>query len=87
MPLADRPIIVEEAVGSAIDGLGARYDAASGLLHVANTAAPHVIVQGLAHAWFGPDLAADRWAAEGFAALYARGVGSSIGAAFPRLAS
>ena len=55
------------------------FDPAVGRLDIPYTADPTAILHGAAHAWFNATLVADRWAAEGFAALYAATAGASIG--------
>jgi hypothetical protein len=66
------PIVVQEAVSRTADGYAGRYDGATGTIEVAYWASQAVMVHEAAHGWFNGSLLADRWAIEGFAALYAQ---------------
>ncbi len=69
----------EGAIGGAGGYGSGAFDPSLGRLDVPYTADPTAILHGAAHAWFNAALVADRWAAEGFAALYAERAGKAIG--------
>lgn len=64
-------LVITESVAGSLDGLAARFDVAGAHLEVAYSAPDAVVVRELAHAWFNGELAAERWAVEGFAGLAA----------------
>lgn len=64
--------------GSGGNGTAA-FDPSVGRLDIPYTADPTAILHGAAHSWFNASLVADRWVAEGFAALYAERAGAAIG--------
>jgi hypothetical protein len=66
------PIVVQEAISRTVDGYAGRYDNATGMIEVAYWASQAIMVHEAAHGWFNGSLLADRWATEGFAALYAQ---------------
>lgn len=66
------PVVVEEAVSRSTGGFAGLYDPKAGLIQVAYWASSAVIIHEAAHGWFNGTLVADRWAAEGFASLYAQ---------------
>ncbi len=66
------PVVVQEAVSRSTGGFAGLYDPRAGLIQVAYWASSAVIVHEAAHGWFNGTLVADRWAAEGFASLYAQ---------------
>ena len=66
------PVVVKEAISRSAQGYAGRYDGASGTIEVAYWASKAVMVHEAAHGWFNGSLLADRWASEGFAALYAQ---------------
>jgi hypothetical protein len=66
------PVVVQEAVSRSTNGFAGLYDPAAGQIQVAYWASSAVIVHEAAHGWFNGTLVADRWAAEGFASLYAQ---------------
>ena len=81
------PVVVKEAVSRSAGGYAGLYDPKTGQIQVAYWASSAVAVQEAAHGWFNGTLVADRWAAEGFASLYAqRALGKlKIAATPPRL--
>jgi hypothetical protein len=68
----DAPVVVQEAVSRSTGGFAGLYDPKAGQIQVAYWASSAVIVHEAAHGWFNGTLVADRWAAEGFASLYAQ---------------
>jgi hypothetical protein len=68
----DSPVVVQEAVSRSTGGFAGLYDPQAGQIQVAYWASSAVIVHEAAHGWFNGSLVADRWAAEGFASLYAQ---------------
>ena len=68
----DTPVVVQEAVSRSTGGFAGLYDPQAGQIQVAYWASDSVIVHEAAHGWFNGNLVADRWAAEGFASLYAQ---------------
>ena len=66
------PVVVQEAVSRSTGGFAGVYDPQAGQIQVAYWASSAVIVHEAAHGWFNGNLVADRWAAEGFASLYAQ---------------
>lgn len=64
--------------GAGSEGAGA-FDAGAGRLDVPYTADPTTILHGAAHGWFNAALVADRWIAEGFAALATAQAGAVLG--------
>lgn len=73
------PLIVQEAESRATGGYAGLYDPASSRIEVAYWAGPAVVIREAAHAWFNGTLLADRWAAEGFASLYAERAVTALG--------
>jgi hypothetical protein len=67
----DEPMIIQEAVNRADGAVAGLYDPAAGRIEVAYWADDVTALHEAAHAWFNGALLADRWANEGFAALYA----------------
>ncbi|MEO8208279.1 MAG: hypothetical protein ABI598_04520 [Chloroflexota bacterium] len=70
--------------GGAASGLAgsagaATFDPATNQLSIPFTADASAILHGAAHAWFNADIVADRWIADGFAALYAGRAAVAIG--------
>ena len=59
-------------------GEGGGFDPATTQLDIPYTADPTAIIHGAAHGWFNGRLVADRWIAEGFAALYAERAGAAL---------
>jgi len=55
------------------------FDPVAGRLDIPYLADPTAILHGATHGWFNAELVADRWIAEGFAALYAERAGTTIG--------
>ncbi len=68
----DAPVVVQEAVSRSTGGFAGLYDPKAGQIQVAYWASSAVIIHEAAHGWFNGTLVADRWAAEGFASLYAQ---------------
>jgi hypothetical protein len=83
----DGAVVVQEAVNRNTGGFAGRYDPQPGSIEVAYWASPALIVHEAAHGWFNGTLLADRWAAEGFASLYAQRAfkGLKIAAAAPKI--
>lgn len=77
-----RETIVRPIEGSG-DGAGLSeagvFDPVAGRLDIPYLADPTAILHGAAHGWFNAGLVADRWIAEGFAALYTEQAGAAIG--------
>jgi hypothetical protein len=69
--VADRPLIVAEAVSRSTAGYSGKYEPATGRIEIAYYADSFVVLHEAAHAWFNGSLLADRWANEGFASWYA----------------
>ncbi len=67
----DEPVVVQEAVSRSDGGYAGLFDGGDGRIEVAYWAEPMVVIHEAAHGWFNGALLADRWAAEGFASLYA----------------
>lgn len=67
----DEPVVVQQAMSRSDGGYAALFDGADGRIEVAYWAEPMVVIHEAAHGWFNGGLLADRWAAEGFASLYA----------------
>jgi hypothetical protein len=77
--LTARETLATVASGDAsADPGGTRFDPTTATLDVPYTADPSAILHGVAHGWFNGRLVADRWIAEGFAALYAERAGIAI---------
>ncbi len=68
----DGPVVVQEALSRSTGGYAGLYDPLASQIQVAYWAGSAVIVHEAAHGWFNGSLLADRWAAEGFASLYAQ---------------
>ena len=66
------PVVVQEAVSRSTGGYAGLYNPQASQIQVAYWAGSAVIVHEAAHGWFNGSLLADRWAAEGFASLYAQ---------------
>ena len=66
------PVVVQEAVSRSTGGYAGLYDPKASQIQVAYWAGSAVVVHEAAHGWFNGSLLADRWAAEGFASLYAQ---------------
>jgi hypothetical protein len=75
------PLAVEEASSRSADGYAGLFDPAANRVEVAYWADRLVVVHEAAHGWFNGSLLADRWANEGFAALYASRAATAIDAA------
>jgi hypothetical protein len=75
------PLTVEEAASRTADGYAGLFDPAANRIEVAYWADRLVVVHEAAHGWFNGSLLADRWANEGFAALYASRAAAAIDAA------
>ena len=75
------PLAVEEAASRTADGYAGLFDPAANRVEVAYWADRLVVVHEAAHGWFNGSLLADRWANEGFAALYASRAAAAIDAA------
>ena len=75
------PLAVEEAASRSADGYAGLFDPAANRIEVAYWADRLVVVHEAAHGWFNGSLLADRWANEGFAALYASRAAEAIDAA------
>ncbi|MFN8630520.1 MAG: hypothetical protein U0838_09450 [Chloroflexota bacterium] len=68
----DGPVVVQEAVSRSTGSFAGLYDPQANQVQVAYWASSAVIIHEAAHGWFNGSLVADRWAAEGFASLYAQ---------------
>lgn len=77
--VADRPLVVAEAISRSTAGYSGRYDPATGRIEIAYYADSFVVLHEAAHAWFNGSLLADRWANEGFASWYAAQAATAIG--------
>jgi hypothetical protein len=77
----ERPLTVQEAASRTADGYAGLFDPAANRVEVAYWADRLVVVHEAAHGWFNGSLLADRWANEGFAALYAGRAAEAIDAA------
>lgn len=77
--LAERPLVVAEAINRSTAGYSGRYDPATGRIEIAYYADSFVVLHEAAHAWFNGSLLADRWANEGFASWYAQDTAAAIG--------
>jgi hypothetical protein len=75
------PLTIEEAASRSADGYAGLFDPAANRVEVAYWADRLVVVHEAAHGWFNGSLLADRWANEGFAALYASRAAKAIDAA------
>ncbi len=77
-----RETIVRPIEGSG-DGAGlseaGAFDPVAARLDIPYLADPTAILHGAAHGWFNAGLVAERWLAEGFAALYTERAGAAIG--------
>ena len=82
---AGTPLAVEEAVTRSAGGYAALFDGGEGRIQVAYDAGPAIVLHEAAHAWFNGRLVADRWAAEGFASWYAKGVAGPLKIVVPPL--
>jgi hypothetical protein len=76
--VAERPLIVAEAISRSTAGYSGRYDPAIGRIEIAYYADSFVVLHEAAHAWFDGSLLADRWANEGFASWYALQAATAI---------
>ncbi|HET7831139.1 MAG TPA: hypothetical protein VFL03_16415 [Candidatus Limnocylindrales bacterium] len=76
----EQPLTVEEAASRTADGYAGLFDPAANRVEVAYWADRLVVVHEAAHGWFNGSLLADRWANEGFAALYAGRAAEAIDA-------
>lgn len=77
--LEARESITRSAGGGTSDA--ATFDPGGRRLDIPYAADATAVLHGLAHGWFNGGLVADRWIAEGFAALYAERAGDAIGVA------
>ena len=77
--VADRRLVVAEAISRSTGGFSGKYDPATGRIEIAYYADSFVILHEAAHAWFNGSLLADRWANEGFASWYAIDSATAIG--------
>ena len=75
------PLTVEQAASRSADGFAGLFDPTANRIEVAYWADRLVVVHEAAHGWFNGSLLADRWANEGFAALYASRAAKAIDAA------
>lgn len=73
------PTVVQEAANRSTDAYAGSYDPSTRTIEVAYWADPQVAIRQVAHGWFNGNLLADRWANEGFAALYATRVAAALG--------
>ncbi len=76
--VAQRPLVVAEAVSRSTAGYSGRYDPTAGRIEIAYYADSFVVLHEAAHAWFDGNLLADRWANEGFASWYALQAAAAI---------
>jgi hypothetical protein len=76
--VAERPLVVAEAVSRSNAGFSGRYDPTAGRIEIAYYADSFVVLHEAAHAWFDGSLLADRWANEGFASWYALQAAAAI---------
>ena len=81
-PLAPQLEVRESLPQAAGGGAGdsSALDPAASRLDVAYIADATSILHGAAHSWFNGNLVADRWIADGFAALYSERAATAIGA-------
>jgi hypothetical protein len=77
--VAERPLVVAEAISRSTAGYSGKYEPATGRIEIAYYADPFVVLHEAAHAWFNGALLADRWANEGFASWYALDSATVIG--------
>jgi len=70
-PVAENPLIVEEALIRTTGGYAGLFDPSQHLIQIAYAAPTGVVLHEAAHAWLNGSLLADRWAAEAFASYYA----------------
>jgi hypothetical protein len=77
--VADRPLVVAEAINRSTAGYSGRYDPATGQIEIAYYADSFVVLHEAAHAWFNGNLLGDRWSNEGFASWYALEGATAIG--------
>ena len=71
---AAAPTVVAESVNRTTGGTSGLFDPGTGRIEIAYWAGPLVAIHEAAHGWFSGAMVADRWAAEGFAAMYAQRV-------------
>jgi hypothetical protein len=76
--VAERPLVVAEAVSRSNAGFSGRYDPTAGRIEIAYYADSFVVLHEAAHAWFDGSLLADRWANESFASWYALQAAAAI---------
>ena len=75
----DGPLLIQEALVRSTGGYAGVFAPQDRRIDIAYTASDGVILHELAHAWFNGQLVADRWAAEGFASLYAERAAKELG--------
>jgi hypothetical protein len=76
--VADRPLVVAEAISRSTAGYSGKYEPTTGRIEIAYYADSFVVLHEAAHAWFNGSLLADRWANEGFASWYALDTATAI---------
>ncbi len=74
------PVTVQEAVSRTGGGHAGRYDATGQAIEVAYWAGSQAVIHEAVHGWLNGRVVADRWAVEGFAALYANRTAVKLGA-------
>lgn len=67
-------MVIAESVNRTTGGTTGLYDPSTGRIEIAYWAGPLAAIHEAAHGWFSGAMVADRWAAEGFAAMYAQRV-------------
>jgi hypothetical protein len=72
------PRVIAESVNRTTGGNAGVFDPVNGRIEIAYWADPLVTIHEAAHGWFNGSLVADRWVAEGFAALYAGRVATEL---------
>jgi hypothetical protein len=72
------PTVFAESVNRTTGGNAGVFDPTTGRIEIAYWAGPLVAIHEAAHGWFSGSLVSDRWAAEGFAALYAQRVATGL---------
>ena len=73
------PVVVQEAVSRAGGGHAGRYDATGHAIEVAYWAGSQAVIHEAVHGWLNGRVMADRWAVEGFAAMYANRATAQLG--------
>jgi hypothetical protein len=75
---ATAPTVIAESFNRTTGGSAALFDPAAGRIEISYWAEPLVTFHEVAHGWFNGTLVADRWMAEGFAAMYAQRVATAL---------